>query len=293
MRSSFQHFMMALMVLTSMAMVHGQPVPVEGTEMVPNEHGGQFPREIIWESDGSKMVLIPHGTFTMGLSQTRGGSGAEEPEREVYLPSFYIDKYEVSNRKYSRYVEKASAQRPRPTGNPTLTHPDHPVCGVTWDSALSYARWTGRELPTEAMWEKAARGPNNNLFTTGNSAPSMERVVYGRGSFGETVPVDKPTSDVSGYGVYHMGGNVSEWVSDWYEREYYKGAPTDNPKGPETGMSKVYRGASFLSTEEQVRVTRRMAALRTQIRDELGFRTVWVPATPREVAQNTPPPPPP
>lgn len=258
--------------------------------MVPNEHGGYFPREIVWESDGSRMVLIPHGTFTMGLSAARGGAPAEQPEREVYLPSFYIDKYEVSNRKYSRYVEQAAGQRPRPTGSPTLTHPDHPVCGVTWDAARGYARWTGRELPTEAMWEKAARGPENKLFTTGNTVPSREKVIFGRGPVGETVAVDRPTSDVSGYGVYHMGGNVSEWVSDWFERDYYKNAPRDNPRGPETGMSKVYRGGSFVTTQEDLRVTRRHAALRTQIRDEVGFRTVWVPASPREIAERTPTP---
>lgn len=258
--------------------------------MVPNEHGGEFPREIIWEHDGSVMVLIPHGPFTMGLSQARGGSPAEEPERTVQLPSFYIDKYEVSNQKYSRFVNQAAGQRPRPTGNEVLKHPEHPVCGVTWDAARGYAQWTGRQLPTEAMWEKAARGPEGFLYSTGNTRPSGDVVIHGRGAMGATVPADKNTGDVSGYGVYHMGGNVAEWVSDWYEREYYKTAPNENPTGPETGMSKVLRGGSYITSSDNLRLTRRDAALRTQIRDELGFRTVWVPSTPRQVADVTPTP---
>lgn len=291
--------MMRHLLLTALALtgtfclalsIQAQPVPKEGTEMVPNEHGGHFPREIVWEKDGAEMVLIPYGTFTRGLSAERGGSPAERPEREIHLPSFYIDKYEVSNRRYLRYVEDAGGARPRPSGNPDLREPDHPVTAIPWDSASGYARWAGKSLPTEAMWEKAARGAEGFLFTTGNTPPDTETVIYGRGGFGTTVPVTEDTGDVSPYGVHHMGGNASEWVSDWYERDYYQVEVDENPKGPSSGLSKSIRGGSYLTPRAEIRATFRHVGLRTQIRDEVGFRTVWVPSSPREVASVTPTP---
>lgn len=287
-----QPFMvLALLGFFSLSLsLHAQPVPKEGTEMVPNEYGGHFPREIVWEGDGAEMVLVPYGTFRRGLSEERGGTPAERPEREIYLPSFYIDKYEVSNRRYLRYVEEAGGIRPRPSGNPALREPDHPVTAIPWDGANGYARWAGKILPTEAMWEKAARGPEGFLFPTGNTPPDKETVIHSRGSYGTTVPVTKDTGDVSPYGVFHMGGNAAEWVSDWYEREYYQQDVTEHPKGPDSGLSKSIRGGSFLAPRGETRATFRGVGLRTQIRDEVGFRTAWIPSSPREVAAVTPTP---
>jgi iron(II)-dependent oxidoreductase len=272
------------------AVATAQPIAKEGTELVPNEYGGAFPREIIWEADGAEMVLVPYGTFTRGLSEARGGGEAERPERIIYLPSFYIDKHEVTNEMYARFTAQVPAERPRPAGNPGLREPAHPVVAIPWDSAVGYAEWAGKRLPTEAMWEKAARGPQNTLYTTGDTPPSPEVVIHGRGGAGVTVPAQQNTGDVSGYGALHMNGNVSEWVWDWYAREYYAEEIRDNPSGPPSGMTKVYRGGSFLTRPEDLRLTLRMAGSRNAIRDEVGFRTVWVPADPRTITQATPTP---
>lgn len=281
-------FRICVVVLAAVGLssAEGQPIPVEGTEMVPNEYGGSFPREITWEKDGAVMVLVPFGSFTRGLGAEGGGAANEGPETQVQLSSFYIDKFEVSNEQYSKFLKDNSfAVRPRPTGNEELRQLDHPVSAVPWLAAENYAKWAGKELPTEAMWEKAARGPDNSVYTSGSEPPSDQTAIYNRGSQGSTSAVDKDSGDVSGYGVLHMSGNVSEWTRDWYAREAYQGSPTENPTGPAAGESKVYRGGNFLTTQSQdLRTTRRSGYPPTQILDELGFRTVWVP-TPKPVEE--------
>ncbi len=258
-----------------------QPAP--GAKMVPNEYGGTFPSEIIWEKDGAVMVLVPGGTFKRGLSEANGGGPGEGPEMEVKVPSFYIDKYEVSNKQYGVFVSDTSKARPRQT-NKNLLGDDKPVSAIDWLAASEYAKWVGKELPTEAMWEKAARGGANNLYTTGNTPPSKDVVIWGRGAVGETVSVTQNTGDVNGYGIYHMGGNVSEWVSDWYVREAYEHEGTDNPTGPKEGDTKVFRGGSYVTQKaEDTRVTHRMSMGYRQILDELGIRTVWVPTDPSKI----------
>lgn len=255
-----------------------QPRPVEGTDMVPNEYGTEFPREIIWEADGAPMVLVPYGTFRMGLDQEKGGLRRESPEHEVHLPSFYIDKYEVSNRRYETFrAEVRTVATARPSGHELLTHPDHPVVGLPWGAAQAYARWAQKELPTEAMWEKAARGPENTLYTTGAEPLERGSVIAGGTTQTPTVPVDRDTGDVSGYGAFHMGGNASEWTRDWFLRDAYGTEPRSNPAGPSSGEAKSVRGGSYLSPMEETRATFRQAIPFQHIRDQIGFRTVWVP----------------
>ncbi|MCC6546976.1 SUMF1/EgtB/PvdO family nonheme iron enzyme [Candidatus Sumerlaeota bacterium] len=257
--------------------------PAPGAKMVPNEYGGTFPSEIVWEKDGSVMVLVPGGVFKRGLSAEHGGAPGEGPEMEVNLPSFYIDKFEVSNKQYSIFVSDTAKARPRIT-NSNLAGDDKPVTAIDWMAASDYSQWVGKVLPTEAMWEKAARGGNNQLYTTGNEPPAKDVVIWGRGSIGETVPVTRNTGDVNGYGIYHMGGNVSEWVNDWYLRESYTQEGPDNPKGPDSGEAKVFRGGSYVTQKaEDTRVSRRMSQGYRQVLDELGIRTVWVPTDPSKI----------
>ncbi|CAN5433040.1 hypothetical protein BH09SUM1_BH09SUM1_04700 [soil metagenome] len=274
-------------VLLTATSLQAQPTPVAGTEMVPNEYGDSFPREITWGKDGARMVLVPYGKFTRGLDKDKGGSGQESPAKEIMLPSFYIDKYEVTNQQYMAFLKGNSASQPRTSMNPELSLPDHPVVAIPWNSANAYARWAGKELPTEAMWQKAARGPKGGIYSTGDTlAPGA---VVGKGANGGTVPAAKDTGDVSGYGALHMNGNASEFISDWYGRDYY-GAEggTDNPTGPATGESKVVAGPNFLTPAAKARVTLRDGIDRTSIRDEVGFRGVWVP---HPLAPSTPIPP--
>lgn len=258
------------------------PEPVEGTEMIPSEYGEPFPKEIIWPKDGSVMVLVPHGTFTMGLDAEAGGEPNEGPAHEVTLPSFYIDKYEVTNKQYIQFLlaGNSTAARPRPSLNEMLMSDERPVTAIDWSSARKYADWAGKKLPTEAMWERAARGPENTLYTTGNQTPTKEQLVVGRGSEGLTDSVRSNTPDVSGYGVHHMGGNVSEWTGDWFQRDYYEESPKENPMGPESGEARTARGGNFFFDVDRAKAVYREAYPPTQIRDWLGFRTVWVPKPP-------------
>ncbi len=255
------------------------PKPVPGTEMVPSEYGTMFPKEIYWPKDGSVMVLIPHGTYLRGVPEGEGPVN-ESPQKEISIPSFYIDKYEVSNERYNEFLIESSAAPPRPTSSDKLLERERPVVAIPWNAARKYAQWAGKTLPTESMWEKAARGPKNTLYTTGNEEPSEDVVIAGLGAQGLPVPVEANTGDVSGYGVHHMGGNVSEWVADWYRRKAYEESGTMNPRGPETGDTRVVRGGNYFNPMEDARATYRTAHAPVYTRDEVGFRTAWVPEPP-------------
>jgi len=291
MRSAKAGIISSLATLVLAGAAFGQPKPVEGTEQVPNEHGSTFPKEIVWEKDGSVMVLIPHGTFKMGLNADNGGAPNEGPEREVTLRSFYIDKYEISNAQYTAFLrDGGTAQRPRPAGNEKLLEEDRPVCAIPWTAAAAYANWADKALPTEAMWEKAARGPSNSVYVTGSTPPTAQQVVAERGPKGLTAPVKEATGDVSGYGIFNMSGNVSEWVADWFGREYYAQAPSDNPPGPGDGETRVIRGGSYFSRLNALRATARDANPPTLTRDDIGFRTIWIPTPPSNEVAATPSP---
>lgn len=282
----------SLLIAAPFGSATAQPIPKPGTDMVPNEYGGEFPREITWEKDGSEMILIPHGTFVRGYE---GGEAPERPEKEITLPSFYIDKHEISNDLYTQFLMESTSARPRPT-NRRLLGGKLPVTAVPWTGASAYAEWAGKALPTEAMWEKAARGPEGHLYIGGNEIPDSTVVISGRGASGMTVPVSEDTGDVSGYGVLHMGGNVSEWTADWYARAYYDEDITENPMGPESGETRVYRGGNFFNPPADSRLTRRTGNPPSLFRDEIGFRTVWVPQPPvaeEDLPPPTPTPPPP
>ncbi len=219
--------------------------------------------ETIQGGDAREMVLIPSGSFTMG-----GGSEGdfdEQPQRVIYLDAYYIDKYEVTNKDYRRFLQML--KRPEPIipvfeDDTNLLLGDlQPVVGVAWVDAFAYCKWAGNRLPTEAEWEKAARGPDGNKFPWGDTFhPTL---ANGRGEedgFKYSSPVGSFEDGRSPYGLYDMAGNVSEWVADWYDQFYYKDAPFKNPKGPaDPGIIKVlsYRGGSYNSTEHDLRASKR------------------------------------
>ena len=218
--------------------------------------------ETIQGGDGREMVLIPSGSFTMG---DESGDIDERPQRVIYLDAYYIDKYEVTNADYRRFTKMLKR---RPPSIPVfeddenlLKGDDQPVVGVTWLDARAYCIWAGNRLPTEAEWEKAARGENGSQWPWGETF--SEKVANGRGDsdgYKYSAPVGSFERGRSPYGLYDMAGNVSEWVADWYEEFYYKDAEFKNPTGPaDPGIIQVlsYRGGSYNSSSHDLRGSKR------------------------------------
>jgi formylglycine-generating enzyme required for sulfatase activity len=208
--------------------------------------------------DEAPMVLVPAGEFTMGSKE---GSDHEKPEHRVYLDAYYLDVYEVTISQYEQFLEETSFDPP-PMWT-TMAQPPYenrPVVNVDWKDANNYCRWAGKRLPTEAEWEKAARGTDGRIYPWGNDPPNPQRANYGKAKWNNheaLVTVGQLQDGKSPYGIYDLAGNVWEWVSDWYDPNYYATSPSKNPQGPETGKYKVLRGGSWDLAAENLRSSRR------------------------------------
>ncbi|HEU5409322.1 MAG TPA: SUMF1/EgtB/PvdO family nonheme iron enzyme [Nitrospira sp.] len=216
------------------------------------------------EIDLVPMITIPAGEFLMGSPEGKGRAD-EWPQRSVYLDAFVIDQVEVTNQRYMEFVKATGHQSPpNPYGTgPLLSIKDIaqlPIVQTTWYDAKAYCTWAKKRLPTEAEWEKAARGTDGRLYPWGNEPPTGKRSNFDRewdeehtlhavGSFPEG---DSP------YGVKDMAGNAREWVSDWYDPLYYKDAPKRNPHGPDTkGVVRSIRGGSWHSPASDITTSAR------------------------------------
>ena len=195
------------------------------------------------------MVDISAGEFMMGADGTQALED-ERPSHRVWLDRFSIDVYEVTTAQYAAFL--AASKRPVPWQWETVDlaqHGDRPVIGVDWRDADAYCAWNGKRLPTEAEWEKAARGTDGRLYPWGNQGPTSELANFALGarfSYNQVLlPVRSHETGKSPYGLYHMAGNVYEWVQDWYGMNYYEGSPEKNPPGPSHGQFKVLRGGSW------------------------------------------------
>ncbi len=216
------------------------------------------------EVDLVPMVTIPAGEFLMGSPEGTGRAD-EWPQRAVYLDAFLIDQVEVTNERYMAFV-KSTGHRPPPnpygTGSLTSTNgiEQLPIVQTTWYDAKAYCAWAKKRLPTEAEWEKAARGTDGRLYPWGNEPSTEKRANFDREWDEEHtlhVAGSLPDGD-SPYGVHDMAGNVREWVSDWYEPEYYKDAPYRNPPGPDkNGVVRSIRGGSWRSPASDITTTAR------------------------------------
>ena len=226
------------------------------------------------EIDGMQMVFVPAGEFIMG---SEDGAGDESPVHTVYLDAYWIDLTEVTNDQYRMCVEAGACDYSGDTRHfRNLNSNDHPVVWVDWYDANDYCQWAGRELPTEAQWEKATRG------TDGRTYPWGEGVDCSLVNFGEcnnntktsqTSPVGTFLNGASPYGAPDMAGNVWEWTADWYYEDYYALAPMDNPTGPESGVYRVMRGGSWSSSGEYVRSAVRGTFIFTNYKTYIvGFR---------------------
>ena len=217
------------------------------------------------------MVLVPAGEFTMGSPE---GDPDEKPAHKVQISAFFMDKFEVTVKQYAAFLQESGGDRPAEwkTMNKTANQ-NRPVMGVDWAEAARYCKWAGKRLPTEAEWEKAARGTDGRLYPWGNDPPTPLHANYGKKEWNNheaLVPVGTLEAGKSPYGVYDMAGNVWEWVSDWYDHDYYKQSPSESPTGPPTGGFKVIRGGSWNTSARNLRAADRYF-------DPPSFRSQYVP----------------
>ena len=188
-------------------------------------------REMKRGKDEAAMVCVPEGPFLMG-SET--GNADERPQREVTLDAFWIDKYCVTNAQYRAFLEDTEAFPPPPSfARDDFVGPEQPIVSISWEEANAYARWVGKRLPTEAEWEKAARGTDGRKYPWGEDEPSPGRAVYASTETDIQCPsnVEAFAASASPCGCVQMAGNVFEWVSDWFDGFYYQTGPAENPKG--------------------------------------------------------------
>jgi len=190
--------------------------------------------------DGALMVLVSAGWFIMGSNKYED----EKPQRRVYLDGFYIDKYPVTNARYHA-AGTTPKRETKVDYHPVINGYSQPVVGVTWHQAKAYCEKAGRRLPSEAEWEKAARGTDGRKYPWGNDWDAS-KVIWRKNSGGKTHPVDRTyNTHESPYGAVDMAGNVWEWVNDLYGEDYYRNAPERNPKGPDVDRYRVQRGGSW------------------------------------------------
>lgn len=259
-----------------------------------------LPLRIRHRGDGAEMALVTAGMFIRG---TNAGEPNQQPARDIWLDAFYIDVYPVSNQRYRQFVEFLEATNDHACCYPAehlssvtreLNHTprlwargvrgfsedrlrklggeDQPVVTLTWYDAFGYAAWAGKLLPTEAQWEKAARGPDARLFPWGDNWDPRRLNSGLREQC--TTAIDAYPQGVSPYGVYDMLGNVWEWCTDRYDRRGYVSGPTRNPSGPASGLDRVCRGGAWNYVSEYATATVRHAFGPSEAYEFVGFRTV-------------------
>jgi formylglycine-generating enzyme required for sulfatase activity len=230
--------------------------------------------ETLVGDDGREMVQIPEGPFTMG---SRDGDPDEAPEHPVYVGTFYLDKKEVTQGEYERFVKMTKRGKPFvPVFEDDISKIQKPTLaamGMSWADAVAYCKWAGKRLPTEAEWEKAARGEGKRRYPWGEDYVSGRANVDGdEDGFTYLAPPGSFEAGRSPYGLYDMTGNVAEWVADTYDEQYYSKAPYRDPTGPEEGQHKVIRGGSWRETAQSARLTKRFQAKMWRTDSTIGIR---------------------
>ncbi len=232
------------------------------------------------QKDDMVLMYVPAGEFKMGTTPIESTLINEKPQHVVFVDAFWMDKTEITNARYALCVNDGkcapptltqSATRPRYYGN--LDFNNYPLIGLTWDEAKNYCAWAGQRLPTEAEWEKAARGVTNWTYPWGNTSPDSTVLNFGR-MIGDTSEVNKYPKGSSQYGIWDLAGNVSEWIADWYDEKYYEASPAKNPTGAATGQTRVVRGGAWDFPPQGLRAAQRQGANPLTRAYNVGFRCV-------------------
>jgi len=259
--------------------------------------------------DGMVMVCVPAGEFLMGSAARASGANAnEKPQHTVYLDTFWIDRTEVTVAQFRAFVQSSGYQTSaekqgwayawvesakewqkvngadwqHPFGPGSSAEEDHPVVQVSWVDAMAYCEWAGGSLPTEAQWEKAARGTDGRTYPWGNVFDGTwlnycdARCESGDRDFDDgyryTAPVGSYPAGISPYGALDMAGNVWEWTADRYDEDYYADSPAQNPAGPESGQYRVLRGGSWNHDRSGMRAAYRLEGSPGDRVDNFGYR---------------------
>ena len=207
--------------------------------------------------DGMVQVYVPEGEFIMGKP---GEPDFDSPEHLVYVNSFWIDRVEISNQLYAACVEAGGCSQPFIDENPFYgrwVYRNLPVTFVNWYQATEYCEWAGRRLPTEAEWEKAARGTDQRPYPWGEADATPRLANYAESLIGEPISVYRYPSGASPYGALNMVGNVREWLADWFDASYYLNMPYNNPTGPETGIERSMRSGAYDADANEIYTTSR------------------------------------
>ena len=226
------------------------------------------------------MVFIPGGEYARGRTHALPDDNLkwyptllkdDRPVKRISVDPFYLDATEVTNEQYSKFVDATHHRAPVhwPKGKMKLEQAALAVVNVSWDDAAAYAKWAGKRLPTEAEWERAARGlAEGQKYPWGDGAATAKaarfNVLDGPGPVGKFPP--------NYFGLYDMAGNVWEWCSDWYEKDYYASAPDRNPKGPDAGLYHVIRGGSWADVAKYLTCAYRSWARAAERSPNIGFR---------------------
>jgi formylglycine-generating enzyme required for sulfatase activity len=220
------------------------------------------------------MVLIPAGEFTMGRTKLTPDDNTkmrpqvlldDRPAHKVYLDAYYMDAHEVTNVQYAAFVKATGHRKPYHWSQPVDDR--LPVFNVDWDDAKAYCAWAGKRLPTEAEWERAARGGKEALDYPWGDKIDAKMALYNTAAPGKVAQF--PANDL---GLYDMAGGVSEWCADWFERTYYEKSTSRNPRGPKEGEYKIIRGGAWSDSPRRVTVFFRNWVRPNQRTPNVGFR---------------------
>jgi len=317
-----------IVLVISLLVVFGCAKEKKKTKSFPQTYPEGVPKEIVSEKDKASMVLIPAGEFMMGTSDKekqelmalgwwKDTFNNEQPEHPVYLDEFYIDKYEVTNAQYAEFLnaygqnvdaveywfidienDYSLIEKVENVYKPKAGYENYSVVYVSWYGAGAYAQFYGKRLPTEAEWEKAARGGwVGKKYPWGDSKPDGRNVNFADKNtdyywsdktvddgYERTAPVG--SYQPNGYGLYDMAGNAWEWVADEYDSDYYSQSPKNNPKGPGVAITfknndfvnvdllswGLVRGGGWVSTPDNLRCARRRDHNPAVMYDDNGFR---------------------